>query len=107
MDLPLLNREQQNEARKVVQEWLEKDVLMWHQRYGVMWFTKWEEKSRYFHQKASSRRCKNIINKLQADIGEWKEGNQLDYLIVDYFQSKFSTTGIKGTKEFLEPLEVR
>lgn len=33
---------------------------------------------------------------------EWKEGNQLDILIVDYFQSVFTTKGQEGPTDFLE-----
>lgn len=45
--------------------------------------------------------------KLQAENEQWKEGNQLDDLIVDYFQSMFPTTRREEPTEFLEPSRVQ
>lgn len=56
-----------------------------------------------FHKKTSSRRCKSSISKLKEERGEWKEGHQLDALIVDYFQFIFATSGQVGSMDFLGP----
>lgn len=44
------------------------------------------------------------IQKLQDDSGKYKEVNQLDNLIVNYFQSMLSTLGLDGNMDFLESL---
>lgn len=61
----------------------------------------------YFYQKASNQRCKNRITKLQNENGEWKEGNQLDNLLINYFQSMFSFNDQEEPMEFLEPFRGR
>lgn len=78
---------------------------MWWQSSRVMRLTKGDGNSKYFHTKASNKRCKNRILKLHDENGEWKEGNQLDELIVDYFQSIVSASIQDGPMEFLETLE--
>lgn len=78
---------------------------MWWQSSIVMWLTKGDRNSKYFHKKNSNKRCKNRILKLHDENGEWKEGNQLDELIVDYFQSIVSASIQDGPMEFLETLE--
>lgn len=60
-----------------------------------------------FHQKAFSQHRNNYIQKLQNDTREWKEGNQVDTLILDYFQSIFTSIGHEGSMEFLKPLRGR
>lgn len=39
--------------------------------------------------------------KLQDENGIWKEGNQLDSLIINYFQFLFSTLGLDEDMDFL------
>lgn len=78
---------------------------MWWQSSRVMRLTKGDGNSKYFHTKASNKRCKYRILKLHDENGEWKEGNQLDELIVDYFQSIVSASIQDGSMEFLETLD--
>lgn len=55
-------------------------------------------------KKATNQICKNKITKMQNEFGEWKEGYQLDFLLIDYCQSMFSSSSQEGPMEFLEPL---
>lgn len=102
---PLFSKQDEHcKERREDQSWLEKDKLMWRQRSRIMWLIEGCWNSKYFHQKASNCRRKNRILKLQASNGEWKEGNQLEDLIVDYFQFLFSTSNSSGSLELLETL---
>lgn len=60
-----------------------------------------------FTKKAPSRRCKNRIIHLKNSNGEWKEDNQLNALITDYFQSIFTSSNPTNALDFLEPLRGR
>lgn len=60
-----------------------------------------------FTKKLLSRKCKNIILKLQPKNGDWKEGAQLYSLIVECFENLFSSTGIEGPTDFLQPHETK
>lgn len=77
---------------------------MWKQQSRVSWLKEGDRNLKYFHQKASSRKCKNRILKLQDENGDWKEGTHLDNLIVVHFQELFSSAGLEGPTTFLQPL---
>lgn len=63
--------------------------------------------SRFFHAKASNRRCRNPITTLKNDESEWLEGLQLDDLIVDYFKSIFSASEERDPMDFMSNIEKR
>lgn len=50
---------------------------------------------------------KNRILKLKSNDGEWKEGSQLDDLVVVYFQLIFDSSNMNDLCAFLEPLRGR
>lgn len=75
-----------DKAREKVHFWVEKDKLI---------------NSKFFNAKVSIKRRKKRLITSENDAREWIEGNQLDSLIVDYFQSIFSTNVDKGPMDFL------
>lgn len=105
MDANFWDRKGHEEARKEVQEWLEKDEIMWCQRSMALWLKEGDRDTMYFHQKASSRHQKNEIHKLRAEDGSWKEGIPLATYITEYFQALFTTIGHDHSMEFLDSLK--
>ncbi|KAF5468190.1 hypothetical protein F2P56_012365 [Juglans regia] len=93
--------------RKEVQLWLERDELLWKQRSRVLWLHSGDKNSKYLHSKASQRKKRNFIVKLQDSEGRWREGAQRDSLIIDYFQTLFSPSAERGAWDVLEGLEGR
>lgn len=77
-------------AREEVQMWLEREEIMWRQRSKALLPKEGGQNSKFFHSKASHRRKKNLIRKLENERGEWQEGDQKDRLVVEYFQSLFT-----------------
>lgn len=63
-----------------------------------------DRNSKFFHQKASSKRHMNHISRLQDDASVWKENDQLNSLVTDYFQSLFSSSHRETNMDFLTPL---
>lgn len=51
-----------------------------------------DQNSKFFQSKASHRKRKNSIGKLQNEVGELQFGEQRDQLIVDYFRNIFSAS---------------
>lgn len=49
--------------------WLEKDKLIWRQRSRVLWMLEGNRNSKYFHQKALSRRRKSIMLNSSPKMG--------------------------------------
>lgn len=72
-----------------------------------MWLKKGDKNTKYFHHKATQRRRKNKINKLQNRNGVWVGGSQLEDHILAYFQEIFSTSNPQGSKNFRDALEGR
>lgn len=62
---------------------------------------------KYLHAKALARKRKNEIGRLQNDDGEWQDGIQMKKLIVNYFQSLFTSSKELGSMEFLHAIEGR
>ncbi|XP_042962598.1 uncharacterized protein LOC122296867 [Carya illinoinensis] len=92
-------------AREEVQNWLERDEIMWKQQSRVAWLRKGDSNSQFFHSRASLRRRKNRIYHLKDAGGIWREEVQMETLIVDYFQNLFSNTDSGDMAEVLSGVE--
>lgn len=84
---------------------MECEEIMWKQWSWVEWLREGDKNTRYFHAKAPVWRRKNSTKRLQSDLGEWKEGKQVEALIIDYFKDLLSTSNIAGRLEFLSSLK--
>lgn len=71
----------------------------------MTWLKEGDMNSRFFHSRASNRRCKNSLNSLQNAAGVSLDGEALDNYIINYFQTLFSTNPIKGKMDFLMNME--
>ncbi|XP_042962749.1 uncharacterized protein LOC122297028 [Carya illinoinensis] len=95
------------EAREEVQKWLERDELMWKQRSRVQWLKEGDRNSRFFHHKANARRKKNGFHQLQDECGNWKRGDQMGVLVVDFFKNLFSSDSQPEFPECFSEVGVR
>ncbi|KAF5464768.1 hypothetical protein F2P56_014820, partial [Juglans regia] len=68
------SNENLKKAKEEVHIWLEREEVMWRQRSKALWLKEGDKNSRYFHMKASQRRRKNKIVRLQDEQGNWQEG---------------------------------
>ncbi|XP_035545961.1 uncharacterized protein LOC118348444 [Juglans regia] len=98
------NREESEIAWAEVHKWLERDEVMWIQRSKALWLKEGNRNSKYFHMKASQRRKKNKIGKLQDENWVWQELEGRDMLVIDYFRNMFTTSSLRGSLNFLESL---
>lgn len=67
---------------------------------------KWDRNFKFFHTKAFFKRQKNIITRLQNERKEWLDGDNMEKLILNYFQSIFLATETVRQMDYLEPLGV-
>lgn len=88
----LVSMDDMNLARDEVQLWLERNEIMGTQRSKALWLKECDMNTKYFHMKASQRRRKNSILKIQDDNGDWQEGFQRDRIILDCFQGLFTSS---------------
>ncbi|CAL9030450.1 unnamed protein product [Prunus brigantina] len=71
-----------------------KDELFWRQRSRAIWLKAGDNNSKFFHQKASSRRRKNTLSGLYDNDGHWQDSERgLADTVVNYFQSLFHSAG--------------
>ncbi|XP_041004004.1 uncharacterized protein LOC121249358 [Juglans microcarpa x Juglans regia] len=85
--------------RKCKSGWREE--IMWRQRSKSLWLRDSDQNTKYFHSQASICRKKNKITKLKDESRVWKEADQKDNLIIDYFRSLFSIEDQHDPMEFL------
>lgn len=73
----------------------------WKQRAKTDWLKDGNRNTKFFHSRASERRRKNIITRLQGETGIWKDWDSgLPNLITDYFSILYSSQGC-NTHPFL------
>ena len=66
---------------------------MWHQRSQSNWVKSGDKNTRYFHEKASSRRQKNSVLGLMDESNQWqKDPEVVKNIVVNYYQKLFSTS---------------
>uniref|UniRef100_A0A803NGK6 CCHC-type domain-containing protein n=1 Tax=Cannabis sativa TaxID=3483 RepID=A0A803NGK6_CANSA len=70
---------------------LEKEELFWKQRSRAIWLSHGDRNTKYFHQKATSRRKKNRIKGLFDKNLQWMNTKEnIERTICDHFQELFS-----------------
>lgn len=98
-------------CRKIVGELDELNRLhetYWHARARVNELKDGDKNTSYFHHKASQRKRRNLILKLQDDNGEWKTSEEdIGKRITDYISAIFSSSGPSNMEAALEGLRPR
>ncbi|XP_042944657.1 uncharacterized protein LOC122278542 [Carya illinoinensis] len=99
------NSQENMSVREEVNKWLGREEEMWHQRSKALWIQAGDQNSRYFHSKASHRKKKNTIKRLQDEQNQWKEGRDMEELVVNYFQQLFSSSEERDHTESVARVE--
>ena len=95
-----------NKIRKEINDLLDCEEIMWHQRSKVQWMGLGDRNTRYFHTKASERKKKNTISKILDERGMWKESAlEIAEVAVSYFEKLYRTSNPDKIAEVVEAID--
>ncbi|XP_019157243.1 PREDICTED: uncharacterized protein LOC109153826 [Ipomoea nil] len=80
--------------------------MYWKQRAKQHWLREGDRNTRCFHLSVSNRKRKNRSLKLRDGEGSWVEGQELDSLVVRYYEGIFTSGGCRGAN-FFDNLRLR
>ena len=93
--------------RKEINELMDKENDMWHQRSRALWMQEGDRNTKFFHSTATQRRRKNTILGLQDDFGCWRDNAEdIETIVLDYYTSIFQSdmpSTFAAVEDALEP----
>jgi len=108
MDLTVEHKAEFLEVSKRLDDLLLKQEIFWHQRSRVCWLKHGDKNTKYFHSKASQRRQRNFIKGIWDSQQNWvKEINDIVGVVMNYFESLFTSAGCDQTEECLSTVPYR
>ena len=82
-----------NSVRKEINDLLDSEEIMWHQRSRMQWMMLGDHNTRYFHSKALDRKRKNAISRIMDENGIWHETKEgIANVVVYYFEKLYTTS---------------
>ena len=82
-----------NSVRKEINDLLDSEEIMWHQRSRMQWMMLGDRNTRYFHSKALDRKRKNAISRIMDENGIWHETKEgIANVVVYYFEKLYTTS---------------
>nr|POF16610.1 hypothetical protein CFP56_58267 [Quercus suber] len=81
---------------------------MWHQRSWSNWAKSRDKNTRYFHEKALSRKRKSTIAGLMDESNQWQEDPEVvKGIAIRYYQNLFNSNQAVVQEELLEAIDAR
>lgn len=84
---------------------LDREARMWCQRSRVLWLSKGDSNTAFFHSKATKRFRKNLIRGIKNARGEWlTKHEEMGLELINYYEEFFSSSNPSLTVEVLEKI---
>ena len=84
---------------------LDREARMWCQRSRVLWLSKGDSNTSFFHSKATKRFRKNLIRGIKNARGEWlTEHEEMGLELTKYYDELFTSSNPSLTVETLEKI---
>ena len=83
----------------------DQESRMWCQRFRVLWLSKGDNNTTFFHSKATKRLRKNLIRGIRDGNGAWlTEQDDIGHVIESYYKELFSTSNPNLEVDSLEKI---
>ena len=97
-----------NQIRKELNDLLDSEEMLWHQRSKIHWYKEGDKNTKNFHVKAMNRRMKNTIMRLWSEDGRWCDDKEsISTTAVAYFQNIYTTTSLSCIEEITRAIPMR
>ena len=97
-----------NIIRKEINDLLDSEEIMWHQRSRVQWLGLGDRNTKYFHTRALERRKRNTINNIMDENGNWSYSiNGIAKVAVSYFKNLYITSYPTSIPEVLDTIPTK
>ncbi|XP_030946656.1 uncharacterized protein LOC115971101 [Quercus lobata] len=82
-----------NSLRREINNLLNCEEILWHQRLRILWYGQRDHNTKFFHSRASQRRKKNSISGIWDEHGNWCDTNEsIATTTISYFETLFTTS---------------
>ncbi|XP_030942097.1 uncharacterized protein LOC115967167 [Quercus lobata] len=103
---PIQNNAEIHEVRTALNQWLDVENTMWHQRSRNLWITDGDRNTTFFHQKASNYKERNSILGICDSAGQWQgDDHTTETIILEYFENIFRSTGHSNTSVLIDAVQ--
>ena len=86
--------------------WMDKEDNMWRQRSRISWMQSGDRNTRFFHEKASARYKKNLIEGLMDENSSWLEGDEnVERMMLQYYERLFTSSYPSEFEEILDVVQ--
>ena len=97
-----------NILRKEINDLLDSEETLWHQRSKIHWYREGDRNTKFFYARASDRRKKNTILGLWNNEGIWcDDKDSIAATVVSYFQNIYTTTSPSNINEVTSVIPTR
>ncbi|KAL9690346.1 hypothetical protein QQ045_010744 [Rhodiola kirilowii] len=99
--------EEEAQLSNGIDEWLEREELLWRQRSRSEWLIGGDRNTPYFHAKASQRKKRSYIKELRNSAGELcSDSSDISDIITNYFLNLFNLQANNSIEEWSWALNI-
>ena len=97
-----------NRLRSEINDLLDREEILWHQRSRVQWYGQGDRNTKFFHLKATQRKKKNTITGLWDESGNCCETSEgIAVVAISYFEKLYTTSHLSQISEVTDTISVR
>ncbi|KAL9685228.1 hypothetical protein QQ045_022676 [Rhodiola kirilowii] len=94
------NQQREEELISELEDWLQREEILWKQRARVTWLEEGDNNTRYFHTIASSRKKSNTISRLEDQTGRVEtDPRKITSIITDHYKRLFNISSFISAQE--------